>query len=892
MPNAALFDASATQVRRLANGLTVLVSRDRSAPVVAIVTYVRAGYFDEPDHLVGISHVLEHMFFKGTPRLGPGEIARETKAAGGYLNAGTIYDRTSYYTVLPSDGLEAGLEIQADALINSVIDAEELRKELLVIIQEAKRKLDNPAAVAHESLFELLFDRHRIRRWRIGTESALAAFTRDDVWSFYRSRYRPEAVVLSIVGDVDSEQAFSLVEKLYGGWSAGDVPPRDGPEEPPRRGFRLRELAGDTVQTHLEWGWRTPGTLHEDTPALETLAIVLGQGRASRLYREVRETGHASVISAYNYTPTDIGVFGISAELAPERTRSTVAAIAASVQRLLQDGVTEAELERARNIMEARFVSRLETMEGQANVHAEWQSLGDWRLGETYHARLLAVTAEDLVRVARRHLQPDLGALMLYRPRDTPALGVNADALHDELYGGGSGAVVNGESSVADELAAEEAEASGATGVPAPPSRRPIAPDRVDGDVRLYRASNGVRIVVLPRRSVPLVSMAVSFRGGSVHETAGESGVTALLARTSIKGTLRRSGRALAEATEALGGAISASAGADLLEWDLALPSRHFDTGLALLAETVLEPVFPEAEVMRERAFALEDMEQIRDDMQRFPMRLFLQRAFDGHPYGYSLEETERAIGGMDGDMLATWHAAEVLAGEPWVVVVGDVDADAAAAAVESRFAGLRPAADASRVREPIWPADAMLIDAGTDKNQTAVVVGFPGPRRNDYDRYALQLFSNVIGGLGGPLFEELRSRRSLAYSVTAYPIARWLAGAFVGYIATSPEREDEAREGLISEITRYLDEPLDAEEVERAKRYTIGTWRIRRQTNGAHVSELVGALMLGGGLDDVRDYAGRIEALTPEAIRDVVRCYIDPARAVTAVVRGAGGGR
>jgi zinc protease len=892
MPNAALFDASATHVRRLDNGLTVLVSEDRSAPVVAIVTYVRAGYFDEPDHLVGISHVLEHMFFKGTPRLGPGEIARETKAAGGYLNAGTIYDRTSYYTVLPSYGLEAGLEIQADALINSIIDADELRKELLVIIQEAKRKLDTPAAVAHESLFELLFDHHRIRRWRIGTESALAAFTRDDVWSFYRERYRPEAVVLTIVGDVDAEHAFSLVERLYGGWSPGEVPPRDGPEEPPRRGFRLRELAGDTVQTHLEWGWRTPGTLHDDTPALETLAIVLGQGRASRLYREVRETGLASAISAYNYTPTDIGVFGISAELAPERTRPTVAAIAASVQRLLEDGVTEAELERARNITEARFVSRLETMEGQANVHAEWQSLGDWRLGETYHTRLLAVTAEDLVRVARQYLQPDLGALMLYRPRDASALGVNAEALHDELYGGGPSRAEAGESFVPHEDAPGKREASAAIAVPAPRAERPIGSDRVDGDVHLYTASNGVRIVVLPRRSVPLVSMAISFRGGSVHETTGESGLTALLARTSIKGTVHRSGRALAEATEALGGAISPSAGADLLEWDLALPSRHFDTGLALLAETVLEPVFPEADVMRERAFALEDMEQTRDDMQRYPMRLFLQRAFGGHPYGHSLEETERAVAGIDREMLAAWHANEVLSGEPWVVVVGDVDADAAAAVVESRFGALRPAVNGSRVIEPGWPADARLIDAGADKNQTAVIVGFPGPRRNDPDRYALQLFSNVIGGLGGSLFEELRSRRSLAYSVTAYPIARWLAGAFVGYIATSPEREEEAREGLVSEITRYLDEPLDADEVERAKRFTIGTWRIRRQTNGAHVSELVGALMLGRGLEDIRAYESRIEALTPAAIRDVVRRYIDPVRAVTAVVRGSGGGR
>ncbi|HMA23813.1 MAG TPA: insulinase family protein, partial [Gemmatimonadaceae bacterium] len=155
---------------RLSNGLTVLIRRDPSAPVVAIVTYVNAGYFDETDDVVGIAHVLEHMYFKGTPTRGVGEIAKQTKAVGGYLNAATIYDHTSYYTVLPSSGFSHGLDVQADAYARSLIASDELARELEVIIQEAKRKADNPPAVATETLYELLHDRHRIRRWRIGRE--------------------------------------------------------------------------------------------------------------------------------------------------------------------------------------------------------------------------------------------------------------------------------------------------------------------------------------------------------------------------------------------------------------------------------------------------------------------------------------------------------------------------------------------------------------------------------------------------------------------------------------------------------------------------------------------------------------------------------------------------
>src|SRR6478672_4005377 len=187
----------------LANGLTVLIRRDASAPVVAIVTHVKAGYFDETDDVSGIAHVLEHMFFKGTQRRGVGEIAKETKSSGGYLNAHTIYDNTTYYTVLPSSGFARGLDIQADAYANSVIDAGELAKELEVIIQEAKRKEDNPGAVTTETLYALLYDVHRIRRWRIGREAGLRALTRDQLVAFYRNFYTPSNTILVIAGDVD-----------------------------------------------------------------------------------------------------------------------------------------------------------------------------------------------------------------------------------------------------------------------------------------------------------------------------------------------------------------------------------------------------------------------------------------------------------------------------------------------------------------------------------------------------------------------------------------------------------------------------------------------------------------------------------------------------------------
>src|SRR4051812_16339154 len=221
----------------LPNGLTVLIQEEHSAPVVAIVTYVKAGYFDESDDQNGLAHALEHMFFKGTKKRGVGDIAKETKASGGYLNAHTIYDNTTYYTVLPASGFARGLEIQADAYANSVIDSGELAKEMEVIIQEAKRKSDNPSAVATETLYEALHDVHRMRRWRIGREAGLRSFTRDKMNGFYRNFYRPSNTILSISGDVDPSDALRRANDLYGGLEPAKPRRSPGPREPDHDGF-------------------------------------------------------------------------------------------------------------------------------------------------------------------------------------------------------------------------------------------------------------------------------------------------------------------------------------------------------------------------------------------------------------------------------------------------------------------------------------------------------------------------------------------------------------------------------------------------------------------------------------------------------------------------------
>jgi zinc protease len=857
---------------RLGNGLTVLVRRDDSAPVVAIVTHVKAGYFDESDAIVGIAHVLEHMYFKGTPTRGVGEISKETKSAGGYLNAGTIYDYTSYYTVLPSSGFVAGLEIQADAYANSVIDADELRKELEVIIQEAKRKADNPGAVAIETLYELLHDSHRMRRWRIGREEGLRTFTRAHVAGFYRNYYRPRNTILVIVGDVDPDDAMQQVERLYGPLADGEIMRSDGPAEREHTGFRFRELSGDITQTQLAFGWRTVPTMHHDTPLLDAAAAVLGTGRASRLYRSVRERKLAASISAYNYTPTELGVFVVHAEGPPDTALEAARATWSQLREIREAGLGRDELWRARRIFESQWIRRFETMEGQANHLAEWEALSDWTLGDHYLERLLTATPEQVTEAVRRYLTPERGALLLYRPASAPATMRDTEAMRELL------------------------DASPSEAMPSPPpiiaaatpalTRAPVL-ERDVGRVRVYRASSGVPILVR-RKASAIVHLGVHILGGACEEPVEYAGLTSLMARTAIKGTRRRTAAQLAEETETLGGSISPSAGAESFGWSFSVPSQHADAAMALLAEVVTEALFPDEAIATEKTIAIADLALLRDDMYRYPVRLLTQGAFAGHPYGVPANGVEESLARIEAERVRTWHQKRALEGSIVIAIVGDVDPDNAAALAASRFSALAMREPAS-LEAPRWPERPTVVAESRQKKQTALALAFPSPARHDNARYVASLIGGVASGLGGRFFDELRDRRSLAYTVHAHSAERRLAGMFIAYIATSPDKEQEAREGLLREFAKLREDDVTAGELEQAKSYALGTHAIRQQNGGAVLADLVDAWLMGTGLEELDQYEDRVLGVTARQMRELARRHFDEGRLVEGIVRGVG---
>lgn len=867
--DASLIRAESIRRHRLANGLTVVVRRDASAPVVAIVTYVSAGYFDETDDIVGIAHVLEHMFFKGTPSRGVGEIAKQTKALGGYLNAGTIYDHTSYYTVLPSSAFEKGLDIQADAYARSLIDSEELRRELEVIIEEAKRKADNPGAVATETLYELIHDTHRMRRWRIGREEGLRTLTADAVRKFYRSFYHPENTVLSIVGDIDPDRVLAEAEALYGDLPRGTIERSRGAHEEGRAGFRYREMTGDILQTQVAMGWRAPGTLHPDAPALDLLASVLSAGRASRLFRAVRDRGLASSISSYHYTPTDLGVFVISAESKPDTARAAMAAIWDQMRRVREGEVGEHEVERAKRIYESRWIRQLEDMEGQANFLASWQALGDWTLGQRYLDAVLRLTPGDLCAAAREWLPESDVGLLVYRPSNSETIAADGRAMQSMLAAGGVAAIAP------------------STAIPTAPPITPTRPRfvREEGGVRVYDGPGGVPILVRVKPDAVLAHLGVFVRGGAPEEPTGAAGLTLLMARTAARASERRPAMRVAEESELLGGSIIGSGSGDSFGWSLSVPSKNLAASMELLADVVQHPAFPADVLEMERAAAIAGVIATRDDMYRYPLRIAAGAAYAGHPYGVPVSGTEQSLAGLTREQVAGWHREKVLTGASLIAVVADGNADDIAALAAGAFTSLRHSSGAAPVA-PRWPAAAIEVIEPRDRAQSAIAMLYPGPGRLDDDRFAASLIGGIASGLGGRFFDELREKRSLCYTVNTFLSERWKGGAFVAYIATSPDKEGAARSGLLEEFRKIRESGVTAEELERAQTYAVGVHQIHMQSGGAVLGEVADAFMFGS-LSDLDAVDGNIRRVTRADIQRVAQRYFDPGVRVEGIVRG-----
>lgn len=841
-------------VRRvLPNGLTLLVERNGSAPVVAAITHVKAGYFDEPDKWVGISHVLEHMYFKGTPTRPAGELARETQRLGGYLNAGTIYDKTVYYTVLPAadDALARAVDLQGDALMHAEFDDDELSRELEVIIQEAKRKLDTPPALAGETLYELLYAQHRIRRWRIGSEEVLRALTADDLRSYYRTRYTPERTIVALVGDLDVGHALDLASATYGDWRTDAPHGEASPKEVNSPAPAIRVLRGDVERPIAVIGWRSVDALHPAATALDFAGAVLGSGRGSWLSRAVRTPGLASSARAFHYATSEVGVFEMVLDGDERRIDDAVSRSLDLVAQLREEGPADSDVERVRAMMTVQWSRRVESMDGRASLWAEAEALGGYALADEFYRRMMDTTTSEVREAAESYLAVEKSSAVMY---------------------GGEAFETRFEDSTWPPASTKEV-GDPVSGVVAPgTSFRPRGGRKRGGSHPIpvgnvhHLALDGADLLVRSKSGSGLVFVGAYVLGLRAGETGETAGVSTLLARSAIRGAGGMDSERLALAAEMLGGPIAASASADSVGWGMTVRPAALGEAARLLCTVAAEPDLRPHDVSVERSLQASDAARQRDDMFGYPIQRALALALPDSAYGLPALGTPETVLGMSDQLVALW-AEKLRSRRLTVVAVGDLG-------VEEMIDSLRgfeswTGGEAGTAGVPVGDWHAGRARETRQKAQTAIAMAFPSASYQSADRFPLIIAGSLLSGLAGTLFKELREVRALAYTVAAMPWLKRNTGAVLTYIATSPEKEGEAREAMLQKLAETGVADIAMEDIERARNYAAGALQLRLQSSRALAGEILDA-WVHGDLESLPALPESLRAVTSDDVRRV----------------------
>ncbi len=827
----------------LENGLTIIVGEDHSAPVVSAQAWAMTGSIHEDKWLgAGLSHVLEHMLFKGTETRKPGQIDQEVHDAGGYMNAYTSFDRTVYYIDVPNDGATVSIDILCDIMQHASLPEDELAKEMDVIRREIDMNQDDPGRRSGRRLFETAYTKSPYRHTIIGYPDIFNGLKREDIVGYYRARYQPNNVFFVVVGDIRKDDVIARISKAYENNRAKPMAPMVLPEEPRQAASRERIEEAPVELGHLHFSWHVPDIRHPDIAVLDVLSTLLGSGRSSRLYREVREKqGVVHSADAWTYSPGLPGLFGMSAVVDADKFSEARESMLTEIEKLKSKAPTKAEVAKSIKQTVSHTYAARKTMSGQAqDLGSSWLATGDLNFSKRFLELVRKVTPADILRVAQTYLTEENRTLCALMPTGSVA------------------AVV------------EVTEAATET------------------EITRIVLENGIRLLVKEDHRLPFVEFRVVFRGGVLAENPANSGVTSLMTKLLLKGTKSRKAQQIAEEIESVGGHLDTYGGNNSIGVTAEVLNEDFMTGLELVADVIMNPSFPTESLERERQVQLAAIKAQRDELLPSCFKL-MRRALFG-PQGYGLDNlgTEASVGKLTVEDLKHLHAQLASPKNCVFAIYGDVKADEVEAAVKKIFSKWRPDTIPGAPYSDQYGklAHRKRVIESRDKKQAVLVVGFPGTDLAGSDRYALELIQEACSDLGSRLFTRIREQLGLAYYVGAQNFLGLIPGYFAFYCGTSPEQVTDVERELLEEARTLQRDGLSAEELKRAKAKVIGQRKIARQELGGYAMATALDELYGLGYENHDKEDVRYEAVTLAQVKAVALKYLNPEKCVVSVLR------
>ncbi|RKY06780.1 MAG: hypothetical protein DRP56_06795, partial [Planctomycetota bacterium] len=812
----------------LDNGLEVITLEDFSCPIVSVQVWYEVGSKDEQPDRQGYAHMFEHMMFKGTDRVSEKDHFNLLRKVGGFCNAYTSFDQTVYYQTLPADQIELALWLEAERMSFLKIDQHAFDTERKVVEEELRMHENKPYGNVFKKMAAEFFTEHPYRWTPIGKLAHLRATSVSDLRACWSEHYVPNNATLIIVGDIKHKKAQQLAKTYFGWIPAGPKPKRVSIKEPPPTEAKSIVIDDENAPAgQVVLGWRTVPTGHHDETALDFLSQILGSGHSSRLYRTlVADTQAAVEAGSWTYNLQQDGLFVAEATLGAtsQDYDGIIEALTQQIKAIQTDGVSDAELEKARNQLLKGLVTTNLKIESKARLLGTAAvTMGDVSKVNTFIDEIHSVTKNDIQRVANRYLRTDRVFTFTIRQND----GMQHARKDDETSA----------------ITAEPERTPpppGRTGVKRPahfPAEPPTAQKKAslpDLEYEHSTLSNGLKVFVIQNHEVPFISVKLGLTNGVWTET--QPGTSSMTLAMLTKGTRNYTEAELAAELGQYAIALNGSVDMDTASIEMNCLTQQLDRGLSLLAEVVLEPAFEKAEfdkLLKQRMSNLKIQEQYPEYLAN---KYFKQTLFGSHPYARTPEASAADLERLKIENLKLWWAKFARPDQATLIFAGDITLNKAIELTKRYLGGWKT----DRVETGIVLADIpkptptqIYIINRPGSAQAQIKIGQPGVTRREQPEYFVGLLAGTYfgGGFHSRLNESIRVKRGLTYGAWGGYRAQNLAGTFEVSTFTKNESAAETIRVILEQINEFQTIPPTDAELHDTRSFFVGSFAARRET-------------------------------------------------------------
>ncbi|MDB9741275.1 insulinase family protein [Akkermansiaceae bacterium] len=829
------FPKSEAKIVTLSNGLKIILDPNPNAPVISTQVWVGTGSIHEGRFLgAGISHLLEHMVFKGTENFDGETLSKAVQAAGGQWNAYTTFDRTVYYIDGPSDSKELFLKVLLEMVFKPTFPESEFEKEKEVIRREIDMGLDDPNSRFSRQLFETAFLQDERRQPVIGHLELFNKISHADMLEYHRARYTTENAFVSISGDFDTEELLHFLETECATIRRSFTIPVTPQKELEQFGRRESVSKFSVPATHHSMAWQGPPAEHIDAAALDLAVSILGSGRSSRFYKGIREGRKLCLhVGSWSYLSSNVtGLIAVSAELEPDKIEEFEKAVHEEILILLNDQL-DTELEKVkRRTLVAQF-STLTTASGRASdLASNWFESKNLNYTSDYLSQVNAVTIHDIRRVVKTWM--------------TSEHTLTRVTMHPEDY-------VDPSDKSRESLVSSKSEISEKTLI------------------------NGLRYHISEDGKVPLVFINVAIKAGKVSENIETAGLNTLLASVLTKGTVSMTAEEIADTIESLGASISASSGNNTFSVRASCLMQDLERVMQILSEILISPALHNENIEQEKTVQLNNIKENKLDPASLAFENLRHQLFGNEGYGIPSDGTEESVSNLNRLALYAHHSAYFTASNMVVSFFGDVNEEHVENLAAKYLSGIKEGKAPEPKAQTVLPAGENTLHL--DKEQSVLTIGFPGCSVSDSDRYALGLLNAWCSDMAGPLFTKIREELGLAYYVSSTMFFGFDCGMLAFYMGTSPEQLELAKKELLETIDTIAKNGMSESELESVKTSWLAKQALANQSQSAMASMCSVDSILGLGANHYHQTAEKIKNLTAAEIQRIAKKYFGDAQ-------------